>query len=982
MNNTNFNLIVLHHEEVFATRELALSYLTNYYKPHSLDAEPVIVKYGDEQNPNVILAFGTSNNVPGSFFAFDIAEANEQIEELANAIGNFDDMTEIINGIIKSTGLTLDDNKIHDKISYDPDQRDNLIRDAVNVAEAVDLISKFAQQNKISVEDSNAISLIFTVNPNGGMNLKAELIISNNGDSVDDVNFNNNIIGVKNDGVYAASHLAYDEPKHELIFTTSGYKNGRFQDDAIVQKVNLGKHTKLVANNDGKSVELLITEDSETGISTISANLQVSDRENNILNISDGKAYVEGLARNIKYGETTVANKLTELVNKTNLIETEVESAAKTAHIEGGVTDTLETQVATLADGGAKVTGNVRLGADNSIVVRDGGLQTNIEIDVNNTTNQLIVKIGNKTVTKQLPGVELFESAEYNDENEELVITFRTGNTLVIPIHSIIHTWNTNNDENSPITLTKTVVSGDVDVLSGNIKLRSTDNLIGVENGKLYVSEQTIDNKVNTETSRATSSENEIKASIQNLSNTVTDSFEEVNAKLNNEKLERTNKDTELNSKITTVTQSVATEKERAETAEEANAARIEEVAASIGTSSSQVVEQANTYTDTKVLAEKNAREAKEAEIENNIATAVRDASDDATEKANAAETQANAYTDTKVSNLATKASLQETENKATQNASDIATLNSTVGDMKFITEESDTVRMTMEKETGAEMRTLTSEVKIKSLAGTENANIIKSDANGIYATVTLTYDKAANKLTFNDGNGDKELELNNFGILQDAFYESATKSIVLIVKKDDETTERISFPVADLVNVWDVQNNPQSPIVLTKATGENGDTLSANVSILNNSKNLLTIDNGSLFADGDANAHFALWGETQTTVQGALNSIKNRIDVIDAIEHNIGDLGEVLDNLQLQVTNNTQNITELQNSSSDIQTTINEFDERLTNAESEIAEVKENLNELKQQLGDISGDNTVAERLSEIEQMLANLIDLGEYSI
>ena len=55
MKTNNYNLQLLHHEEVFATRELALKYLADFYKPYSLEAEPVIVKYGDIANPDVIL---------------------------------------------------------------------------------------------------------------------------------------------------------------------------------------------------------------------------------------------------------------------------------------------------------------------------------------------------------------------------------------------------------------------------------------------------------------------------------------------------------------------------------------------------------------------------------------------------------------------------------------------------------------------------------------------------------------------------------------------------------------------------------------------------------------------------------------------------------------------------------------------------------------------------------------------------------------
>jgi hypothetical protein len=218
----------------------------------------------------------------------------------------------------------------------------------------------------------------------------------------------------------------------------------------------------LVADNEGKTVKLIITEDATNYTSTISADLQIANRENNILKVADGKVYVEGLAKNIKYGDTNVAAALNDQKNKLNNLEIDVLNAAKSAHVEGGQTDTLETQVSTLADGGAQVIGNVRLGSANSIVVRNGGLEANITVDVDTATNKLIVTVGNETIVKTLPGVELFESAEYNDENEELIITFRTGNTLVIPIHGIIHTWETSNAQTSAVVLTKTVVTGGV----------------------------------------------------------------------------------------------------------------------------------------------------------------------------------------------------------------------------------------------------------------------------------------------------------------------------------------------------------------------------------------------------------------------------------------------------------------------------------------------------------------------------------------
>ena len=1063
MRNKDYSLVVLHHEEVFATREEAIKYLTGWYKPNSLDAEPVIVKYGDANNPDVILAFGTSDTKPGGFYAIDMTQAVERIdtveEEVNGSKEELDYVAEVLDGVVKATGLILDENKIEDKVSYQPDSRDNVIGTAITIAEAIDLLSKYTQKgfedNKFTVEDTKSVKLIYSVNPDGGMVLKARVKISTDGDS-DELNFNNNIIGIKSDGIYAASNLAYDDVRHQLIFTTSGYKNGRFQDDAIVQKVDLGEHTRLVADNEDRTVKLIITENENTNITKLSADLQIADRENNILKVSDGKAYVEGLAKNRKDGETTVATALTNHKNSIRELTTSVEGAAKSAHIEGGQTDTLETVVSTLSDGGAKITGNVRLGSANSIVVRNGGLEADVSVDVDTTTNKLIVRVGNQTIEKILPGVELFESADYNDANEELNITFKTGNTLTIPIHGIIHTWDVNNSESSPVVLTKTVVTGGVDKLSANIKLRSTDNLIGVENGKLYVSEQGINNKVSAEKTKATEAENTIRTSVETLSNNVQTQFAEVSDRITtvqdnlNEESTRAResentirttaehadevaleaKETvnglnstvnELSTSLSTLetnvenleeslTQSILTEKNRAQTAEETIIKRIahdiSDVNAAIAseTARATAAEQANANaiaTNASTIEVLNGNEATNGSVKNAIKVSKDYTDEQVAGKANAADVYTKDEIDNKgfltehqdISNLATIASVDAVTEVAADNASAIQELSAEVDDMKFITKETDTVRMTMVKETGAETRILSSDVKLKTLSG-ENANIIKGDANGLYATVTFNYDKATNKITFNDGNGNKVFELNNFGILQEAFYDSENKSIVLVVKKDDESTKRITIPVADLVNEWSVQNNTNSPIILNKTAGENGDVLSANVSILDNGHNLLVNENGSLFVDSDSNSHLALFGEQATSVQGAINILKDRTDDIEQIKQDIENLEEDNGNIKIaiadyqtdlanqkeRITTNENNIAQLRDSEHQLEAQVVVLTEKVNNLESRVNEAYDKATLALSKIEEMGDISSLVNRIENIENILRNLIDFGIY--
>ncbi len=767
MKNNDYSLVILHHNEVFETREEALQYITDYYKPYSLDAEPFVVKYknaADPSKPNAILALGTSNDAAGSYYAIDMAKAEEKIDDLSNAQSKIEDLSENINDIISASGLTYDENKIKNKITYEPNVRDSIIGDSESIANAIERLSEYIQEH-VSDKDfvlgeSESVKLLFVNNESGKKTIIGHVKISKFGES-DNVNFNNNIIGIKDDGIYAASHLAYDDVRHQLIFTTSGYKDGRFQDDAIVQTVDLGEHTD----------------------------------------------------------------------------------------VEGGQTDTLQTEVNT-RNNVAQITGNVRLSTDNSIVVKEGGLSANITVDVDTAANKLIVTIGNQTITKTLPGVELFQSAEYDDTNEAIIITFKTGNTISIPIHGLIHTWEVENNENSPIILTKTIVTGGVDKLSANVNLRSTDNLIGIENGKLFVSDVNIQTKVNDEAARATTVENEIKTSVEEVK-----------------------------------------------------------------------------------------------EIVQNNTNAIQE-------------------------------------------------LNTKVDDNKFITNETNTIKMTMVKETDADTRVLSSDVKIKTIDGDET-NIIKSDSQGIYATVKFSYDKESNTIFFNDGNGEKRFELNTVGIIEDAFYDSQSKTIVIIVKKDDTTTERINIPVSDLVNTWNVENKTNSPIILEKVTGENGDVLSANVSILDNSNNLLINENGSLFVDSDSNSHLALFGEQRTSVQGAINALKERTDNIEQLRQDIEDLEEDNNNIKVaiadyqtdlanqkqRITNNENNIVQLRESEHELEVQLAVLTEKVTNLESKADEAYERASLALSKTEEITNNvNELTNKIENIESILRNLIDFGLY--
>ena len=208
MKNNDFSLQLLTHKQIFANREDAVTYFEDNFKPYALAGEPAIAFYGDEKSPKAIIAIGTSTDK--RIFFIDVEELSEQIKALDEASKEekeeIADAVDLIKNIISACGLTFDENKKTNRITYEPDIKDEVICDAKSLGEAINLISKFVQKgfkdSALKVEDTDTIKLVYTDSEDGGKLLKANVKLSESGDS-DDVDFNDNIICKKSDGIYA-----------------------------------------------------------------------------------------------------------------------------------------------------------------------------------------------------------------------------------------------------------------------------------------------------------------------------------------------------------------------------------------------------------------------------------------------------------------------------------------------------------------------------------------------------------------------------------------------------------------------------------------------------------------------------------------------------------------------------------------------------------------------------------------------------------
>lgn len=907
MKESKFNLQILHHEDVFKNSEEAFNYLTDYYKPQSLEAEPVLLKYGDERNPDVILAFGTSNAAPGSFYAIDFTSLTNDVNELKVKIdgdsGEMPKVAETLEGIIKSTGLFVDENKINDKISYEPDNKDEIIGSAVSIANAIQLLSEYVQQkfndNGIVVEDTKSVRLLYEVNSEGGKTLKAEVNVSESGNS-DDLGFNNNIIGIKNDGLYAASHLAYDEVRHQLIFTTSGYKNGSYQDDAIVQKINLGEKTKITVDNSEKPVKLTVVE--ENSNFKLSADVDITEREDNILQKVDGKLYVQGRAKNIKYKDSTVAKALNEISEKNKEIEQSIKDAVAQSIIEGDETDTSNVTVIKRNGGNTVIRNDVRLGTNQSIIVKNGGLEADVTFDVDVLTNTLTLKVGKQTYVKTLPGVDLIESSTYSDAEGIIYIKFK-GNPapLMIPVGDIVHSWDTLNIETSPVVLKKTIISGGTDTLSADIKLRSTDNIIGKDMmGQLYVSPS------------------EIEATINNKMSVTNDKVSELENKLNNEIERSTVADGAINDKANQLTYRIDELKSEVDKkVENISIEKVSPIKYSVFANERRVGDidipetgQGLELNNEKFTIKKDSESEDYLKVSEN-GVAIKGIDEALSDKANKNET----YTKQEVDNLipdvsvfATKSELDVTNNNVSQNKSDIDELKEKIKEVNIVTDETDTLRLTLESNEGTEHKTIKGDVKIKGDA----ANIIKKDASGIFANVTLEYDKITNRLTFKNGVTEDEIQLSAPSGIKSGYYDKDRKVIVFELTEGDP----IEINASDLITLLQADNTDEDKVIeLTIDTIDNIDKISGDVRIVDNDDNILKKNGNALFVSGKAEDHTAIYGGEKKSLQGVINalseaqqtantSINQLNDRISALETEVSSIKETLQSINETLNN------------------------------------------------------------------------------
>ena len=259
-----------------------------------------------------------------------------------------------------------------------------------------------------------------------------------------------------------------------------------------------------------------------------------------------------------------------------------------------------------------------------------------------------------------------------------------------------------------------------------------------------------------------------------------------------------------------------------------------------------------------------------------------------------------------------------------------------------------------------------------------DKPNIIKLNADGIYAGVDLAYEETANKLIFSTTNGSKEIQLESMSSIISIEYNPTKEAIVITYMTNGHEIKTVEIPVGDLINEWRVEDGHPHAVALEKVRVASGtseqDVLKASV-IINDDHddNILVMDDGALYvpgADIEQNKQdIADLKERMTTAEGDIDNLEAAL-ALEAERRISGDT-----QLTERITTEEARARETENR---IDAALQQEIARATAKENELntAIVNETLraqaadSELYQKIADESADRTAKD--AELESLIA----------
>lgn len=514
----------VHCDTLFKTNIEAKEYvesgdLISYNRP-ALYAEPMVLKYGDEKNPNILLAIGSvgDGKTPtkeNKIFFIDFADIEKSIEEIKGQVEegnlNLEAVKEQISKIIKSCGF-------NENGEYVPNQEDNNIKTATSLNEADKLLSKAIDENyealtseinaiknqitkleNFKVSDSNTIAHSLVKEESGSTltsNVKIADFRTVGGCNID------NIIIEQNDGIYANVRLTYDDVKNKLIFGVN--------DD--VKEISLPKENHVVSGEyDTKTESLVLTfkEPVDGDSKTLSIDLSRLIGEWAVLGENTDTPVIltktPVKSDDILHGAESYQDILkadvripsSEYKPYNILQKTEDNRYLYVDGIADNIKYLKNGKVITVKQALDEVDCNVSTHDGNIIYRKEDGIFANVELEYITARNVLKFTKTNKDgdVDIQeltLNNITFLEKIYYDSLTEELVILYKDATSetkeLRVPVSSLFEEWEVDNT-NHTVTLTKSDhQTAGKDKLSADVNIASTaDNILRVVNHGLHV---------------------------------------------------------------------------------------------------------------------------------------------------------------------------------------------------------------------------------------------------------------------------------------------------------------------------------------------------------------------------------------------------------------------------------------------------------------------------------------------------------------
>ena len=514
----------VHCDTLFKTNIEAKEYvvsgdLISYNRP-ALYAEPMVLKYGDEENPNILLAIGsvgdgknpTSKN---KVFFIDFADIEKSISEIKEQLGNdgveLQSIKDLIGKIIESCGFDENGN-------YIKNQDDEYISEANSLSDADKLLSKAISDNYTKLIDElniikERLNKLENFNVKDSNTISHKLVESESGDTlVSDVKLSDyrtignhnfpNVIIKQDDGLYSNIRMFYNEKENKLIFGVNDN----------IKEFLLPKENHIINGEyDTKTESLILTFkepiDGESNQISIDLSKLIGEwtvlGENTNTPVILTKTPVK--SEDVLHGADTYQDVLkadvriapTEYIPYNILEKTEDNKYLFVNGIADNIKYLKNGQIITVKEALDAVDDNVSSHDGNIIYRKEDGIFANVELEYLAGKNTLKFSKTNKNGTTDvteltLNNITFIENIYYDSLREELVVQYKDAigeiQELRVPVSSLFEEWVVDNT-NHTVTLTKTEhqIAGK-DKLSADVNIASTsDNILRVVNHGLHV---------------------------------------------------------------------------------------------------------------------------------------------------------------------------------------------------------------------------------------------------------------------------------------------------------------------------------------------------------------------------------------------------------------------------------------------------------------------------------------------------------------